>query len=363
MALVYLVLLGVCYLFDYSVDRKYKIRQRDRKIYLTFQLVFIIFFALLMAFRDETVGPDTKSYLDAFKMSKYKTYENIFKLDENARSKEYLFYALTKFIAGFTDRQIIFFGIFGSIFSFSYGFAVYRYSENYLISYIALLTLYITFIISGMRQVAAMSVLMFSFKYIKERKLLPFLICIFTAYYFHNTSIIFVIAYPIANLKFSKVHIIFLIICSVMAYFLPGVSNKILYEWLAWDKLEVYETYEAQISSSGFIIKLCMLAFTLFHYKDTVKKNPDNIILYNMSVMGTGLQAFTVVMSQAFRMSMYFSIFDTILLANVIQELSMDGEMKKRNKIMLYVGVIGILLFYYFFVAGALKYKMSTNIF
>lgn len=359
MAVAYLALLILTYVLDSNVNKKYRLKQKNRKLFLTFQMIFIVFLTLVLAFRDETVGADTRSYLSSFVNARYRTYDSIFNFDKDANSHEYLFYALTKFIASITENQIIFFGVYGLMFSVTYGYVVHRYSDNYMISYIVLLALYMSFIITGMRQVAAMSMLMISFVFVQKRKLIPFLICIAIAYYFHNTSIIFILSYPVAKLQFSRWHIIFLLFCTIMAYLLPNISTVILYDWLSWDKLENYETYEPQLSSSGFIIKLCILMFSLCYYKNTIKKNTNNIILYNMSVIGTGLQAFTVVMSQAFRMSMYFSIFDTILLSNVIQGLSADNKINQRNKIIIYVSVISVLLIYYFFVAGVIDYKLS----
>ena len=359
LAIVYLLFVSVCYLMD-NTNAKYNLKQSDRKLYATFHLVFIIFFALVFALRAETVGADTRSYAFSFRLAPYRTYESIF--DPDATRKEYLFHALTKLIATYTDNIIIYFGIFGTLFTFSYGYMVHKHSDNYLISYIMLVAMYFSFIISGMRQVAAMSILLMSYSFVEKKKLIPFLLCIAVAYYFHNTAIVFLLAYPVAHMKWGKGQFIILASCVIVAYLMPGLANKVVFEWLAWDRLESYETYEASLTSSGFIIKIAILAFNLFHYKGTIEKNGENLKLYNMSILGTALQAFTVVMSQAFRMSLYFSIFDTVLTANVLAALKTDTNFNVRNKALVYMGVLGLLIVYYLFISTPIDYKISISL-
>ncbi len=359
LAITYLLFVFICYLMDNNTNQKYNLIQRDRKLYLTFHFLFIIFFTLVFALRAESVGSDTQRYVVGFKTSPYRTYESIFNAD--GEKKEYLYLVLTKIIATYTDSIIVFFGVYGALFTFSYGNMVHKHSDNYFVSYIMLVAMYFSFIISGMRQLAAMSILLMSYGFIVRKKLVPFLLCVAVAYYFHNSAIIFLLAYPVAHMKWGKGQFVILAVCIIMAYLMPGVATKVVFEWLAWDRFETYEAHSATLTSSGFIIKIAILAFNLFHYKGTVEKNSENLKFYNLSIFGTSLQAFTVVMSQAFRMSMYFSIFDTILTANVLAALRTDTNFKAKNKAFVYIGVISLLIVYYLFISTPVDYKMSIS--
>lgn len=357
MSIIYVIVLWLCWTMDNKMYEMDKLKQKDRNFFVSFHFLFVIFHTMIYALRDRTVGADTASYLITFSKAHYRSYESYFA--EADRSHEYLFQIITKFISDLTGSQIIYLGFFGALFAFCIGYVIAKNSENYFVSYVTFIALYMNFAIAGMRQVAAMSVLLISYTFIKSRKLIPFLLCVAVAYFFHNTSIIFVAAYFIAPLKPGKKYIVYLGVCIVMAYFLPGVSETILYDGIGWDKLEAYETYEATISSAGLIIKICILAFNLFYYKQTVGANEYNKYLYNFSVVGTGLQAFTVVMSQAFRMSMYFSIFDIILLANVLSSISNNSKTGSKGRIIITMCIVALILFYYFFVSGVVQYKMS----
>ncbi len=357
MTWIYLASLALCYIVDNKMTRITKTEQRDRHFLITSQFLFVIYFGLMIGFRDLSVGADTQGYVEAFEQMKYKTFAAIF--DSDGRSKEYLFEAIAKIIYMWTGNRFVYTTFFAMAFSMAYGYTVHKLSDNYFISYVVLLVLYMSFIISGMRQVAAMSILLLSYPLIKKRKLIPFLFCVALAYFFHNTSVIFVIAYFMANKKMGWLQISIIAAALILTYALPGVTKNFLYETIAWEKLEIYESYERTVNVSGFIIKMCIFAFNLYHYKAVVKKNENNLFLYNMAALGVALEAFTVIMSQAFRMSMYFSIFDTILLANVVQDFETNKQNKYSEKILTFVLVVGLLAIYYFIISQPLVYKMG----
>ncbi len=357
MTWIYLASLALCYIVDNKMTRITKTEQRDRNFFMTAQMIFVIYLGCMMGFRDLSVGADTKSYVEAFEQMKHTTFASIF--DSDTRAKEYLYNAVTKILYMWTENRFVFTTFFAMAFSMAYGYTVHKLSDNYFISYVVLLVLYMSFIISGMRQVAAMSILLLSYPFIKKRKLIPFLLCVALAYFFHNTSVIFVIAYFMANKKMGWLQISIIAAALILTYALPNVTTKFLYETIAWERLENYQSYDKTLNVSGFIIKMCIFVFNLYHYKAVVKKNENNLFLYNMSALGVALEAFTVIMSQAFRMSMYFSIFDTILLANVVQDFETNKQNKYSEKILTFVLVVGLLAIYYFIISQPLVYKMG----
>lgn len=357
----YFGLLALCWWLDTTTNNNLKMVQTRRNFFLTAHFIFAIYIGLMLGLRHEAVGPDTRSYIISFKEIKYTSFFEIFNADD--RSKEYLFSAVSKLISMCTDNRFVFTTLFGMFFSLSYGYLVHKISDNYVISYAVLFFLYMNFVISGMRQVAAMSVLFLSYKFIKERRLIPFLLCIAVAYYFHNTSIIFVAAYFVNNKKMGPFQLLIIGAALFMTYILPSTTNKLLYNVIAWEKLAVYEVYDKKesVNSTGFLIKLCLFIFNVFHYKQVVNKNKNNAFLYNMSAIGVAMEAFTVIMSQAFRMSMYFSIFDTILLANVLQGLDARGKRNYNNKMIAYIFTAAIFILYYFVISTPIVYRMGIG--
>lgn len=354
--IVYTVVLAICYNLDANLNQKFGLKQNERKLGYSLHFVFLCFLTLVFAYRSLETGPDTRGYALTFYGSDDISFRSL--INNGDMRKEYLFYIITKIIAGFTEETVIYFGLYGALFIFTYGKMIQKTSENYFISYLLFLVMYLSFAISGMRQMAAMSILFISFRFIKEQKLFAFLCCVFVAYFFHNTSIIFLLAYPIARARFSTKMYAILIGCIVMALAFPDISKTILYDWLAWDRIAMYETYGYTLSMSGFYIKLCILIFNLFFYTNTVKHNPENEMLYNLSIVGVALESFTVVMSQAFRVSFYFSIFDTILTANVLSAMPTESEDERTTKKIITILVICACLFYYLYITTPMAYEI-----
>ena len=56
----------------------------------------------------------------------------------------------------------------------------------------------------------------------------------------------------------------------------------------------------------------------------------------------------------------YFSIFDTIFPANVIQDFEINKQNKYSEKNLTFVLVIGLTAIYYFIISQPLVYKMVT---
>ena len=71
-----------------------------------------------------------------------------------------------------------------------------------------------------MRQGFAMGILMFSFVFIKQRKLLLFLLMVFLAIGFHKSSAIFILAYWFAVIPFTRNQLLALVlICVILSPF------------------------------------------------------------------------------------------------------------------------------------------------
>ena len=86
----------------------------------------------------------------------------------------------------------------------SLAFAIYlkHYSEDYLISILLFIVLGIMgFCMAGMRQAIAIGILMFAYRYARERRLFSFLLCCLIAFGFHNSSLVFIFIYPLLAIK------------------------------------------------------------------------------------------------------------------------------------------------------------------
>jgi hypothetical protein len=82
--------------------------------------------------------------------------------------------------------------------------------------------------ITAVRQSLAISILVFSSFYIKEKQLLLFLIFVFTASLIHLSSIAFIPAYYLFHKKISNIILLIALIIALIVGMIPGLVQKLL---------------------------------------------------------------------------------------------------------------------------------------
>lgn len=232
--------------------------------------------------------------------------------------------------------------IIAALFCFSIYFIVYKYSSNIFLSYIMLISLgYFYFSLSGLRQTVALSIILFSYKYLKNRNFKKFFLIVIFASLFHASAIIFLLIYPISNMKVDFKSIIIILFFLIIAYTCKYQIIKILSFMNIGDKYSYYIDSGTTLTISGFLIQFSIYLFCLKYKKDLIKLNKKNVILYNLLFVGVIFQSFAAVIAEFFRISMYFSIFGIILLPKAI-----NIEKNKKLRICLYYAIIVLLIIY-----------------
>ena len=75
-----------------------------------------------------------------------------------------------------------------------------------------------------LRQLAAMAILTYSYRYIRERKLIPFLLVVLAAMSFHKVAMVFIPLYFIYNIPINKWLLLFCGVCAViLSFFGPQI--------------------------------------------------------------------------------------------------------------------------------------------
>lgn len=179
----------------------------------------------------------------------------------------------------------------------------------------------------GYRQDIAIAITFFSFRFIYRRKLIKFLISIVIATLFHQTAIIFIFAYWIYKVRWTRKYLIALIGAVLVGYFLMTKLSFIasLYTESAQVKLDYYmdnknETFGAGDSSTVlirgianrfFLLVLPLLViFTCKNSRVEELKKLYNIFLF-------GFVFFIVFGSVAvvfLRFTRYFDIFQILVI-------------------------------------------------
>lgn len=168
--------------------------RRDKSL-LYLSITFGYMF-LLSALRFH-IGNDYYNYLRMSQRNKALGWSQIFSGDA-----EVGYTVLDKLITTFTDNAVVFYSIMALLILAPVAYFIYRYSHNIWLSTLLYATL--TFFYGSMnfiRQNLAASILLFSYKFLKERKIVPYMLLVALACCFHITALLMVPVYFLAAIK------------------------------------------------------------------------------------------------------------------------------------------------------------------
>ena len=198
---------------------------------------------------------------------------------------------------------------------------------------------------SGLRQSMAMAVGIIAYKFVREKKLLSFIIICFVALGFHHSAFVLFLMYPLYHIAFKKKDLWYIIpIIGLVIIF-----NRQIFTSLANLMVLFSNKYEdVSITQTGAITTFLMFAaFTIFCYiiPDESKMDKEMFGLRNILLFSMVLQSFASLHLLAMRMNYYYMIFIPIIVAKVID------IPKDRYKQVAKLGglIIAVFLFGYFF--------------
>ena len=234
------------------------------------------------------------------------------------------------------------------IFIFTYTIIIYvllllaikKYVDNYPFALLLFLGLWFFFTFTYLRQVMAVCVVWFGYRYIYERKLLKYLAIIVLAYSFHNSAIIFVPLYFLPIKKY-KPSIIILVMIGLLLIGITGMPSSLFDNFgevsgttartTAYSH-EQFGVKEEYIYEAGLFLYVILRSY---------KKIPDtkqHLCMMNIALVFCGTLLFFTKSSNAGRLSWYFML-------GLISTLSVI-EIKTKNKSDFHL--IVILMFFLF---------------
>lgn len=311
--------------------------RKDKK---SFIIVTFIVLTLLAALRSYTVGPDGNVYANYFEMLKVMDFSEI----PVYFTKEPFFYIATKYIQKLGFGLQGWYAIIGGVYALAVCIIVYRYSEHLLISILSLFSLgYFVFSFTGLRQTLALSIILFSVVALEKKHYVMFAILLFLAMAFHNSAIIFLIMVFIRDKKISARQYLFLL---ASGFLMVRVFSSQIYTLLNQlledsERFGGYSNYTYGLSWAGFVIQGAILVFCVYFMdSETLKRNR---LFLNMSFVGAFFQMCTVLVAEMFRVSMYFSVFNIVLVANVC----MGNRFTKDSKSVAVFFILSSIILYF----------------
>jgi len=325
----------ILYIFINSANR---LSKRQKNI-LFLGLSFIIF-TILMASRDFNTGSDTKMYIRTF-LTFSQTKWNSTIWGGYFEPLYVILNILLSYISN-TPRIII---VFTSIFiSYSFYKFIKENSENYLLSvmiFIGLLFFYTS--MNTIRQYMAISVILLGFKFVKNKKIIPYLITILIAYLFHSSALVGLLIYPIYNTKYTHLRVIIIFAIAIVANVF--VSDIINYIYNLLGRINYYDSRVGQENIANMIymiIYFIMFLFSLFEIKKNKEDYSKKSFYLYVFVMSSAFSLIAMNMNVLARVTTYFNVFSIICLPNIIE----DNIKKINNKVLVNSFIIIMLLLY-----------------
>lgn len=181
------------------------------------------------------------------------------------------------------------------------------------------------------RQWCAMAVLVFSYKYIKEKSFWKFILVILIAMSFHRTAIIFLLAYFISKVTLNYKNMIFSFAISIVLGFSGRYILQVLNQFARITESENF---------NGGLTMLIVLWASVFSvwilYKNKIPKDLE--LYYRLLYLAAVLQPIAFTFSNWSRVVIYFSISLIILFPNFIVTLC------KTKKMYIYRIPLGFIL-------------------
>ena len=332
-----LVCIGAIFTFAYI----FSIRGSKRgRIYFIVASGLILF--LYAALRGVLPGTDMMGYIRRYNL--YSTYSfeqivSIFESEVKNPTFHMLGWGLSKI--GFTHAQW-WIAIIAGAYLIPTMIIIYKESPHPLISMVMFLALgFFTFSLTGLRQTVAMSLIYLSYFYLRDRKLSRFIILVLIAALFHASALLFLIAYPLSQRKLGIVQTLIFVASLLAIILFENAIRNLMVISLEDSYLAGYAERETGLNLVGFFVQGGMFLISLIYYSSTIKKYPNAIIFYNLALIGLIFQFSSTMIAELFRVSMYFSFFNIILLP-----MAISTEQKNEVKLIEEIGCIMLLLIY-----------------
>lgn len=328
-------------------DRLWNYRNARRAI----PLLFFLF--LLSAFRSTGVGADTEDY--------FELYETIASADRSE-----LLVLLTRFEAGFVfivkvltyvSRSPSLFFILSSVVIYS---ALYLFLKKF--SPYALLSVLLFFFLryhdefmNVARQAVAISILLLSYKKLKERKVFYYLILVVFATLIHKSSIVFLLAWPVSRIQFRKNYLVFLYIGWAFLFMAgAAVTSYLISSGVVYSYYEGSEYLSGGKSAPFLFLLLDIIVFALcLNYKVYHATKYRDMVLYGSDMMwflviGIYLDTLNLSFAILTRVAWIFTFFKILIIPYIIVQ---TRPVSKRRLLM----ALQLFLIVYYYVIVVLR--------
>lgn len=304
--------------------------------YNIFLFLAFVILSLLLGLRHYDVGVDTDSYRKVF----FRIVDGTMTAsDRKWISLGFLF--LNRIVGFFFGKNYVILNcIIGSLSIYFLLKSIWDNSDNPSLSLYLFIAMCLYYqMMNQARQMLALTIIMYSYKYLKERNFLKYVFFIGIASLLHTSAIIMLPFYFIANFKVNnKILFLYLIVTIVTIFcfdYIILIISKTNYG-LIYSKTGFFQARDS--SKLNLIIRVMMLFGVLIFKNKLLKKDPESKFLYNLVIWCTLFQIITLKVYILGRITSYFFVFYVFLIPKIIYTF----PSQKRT----YMSILVIILFF-----------------
>lgn len=335
---MYIITFALTILFTYLAERNFKKQNKRNGVF--FSVIAILLPSLLAALRSENIGTDVGVYVKPY-FEKALGYASFSDFVESIDS-DYLFLLIVYFIANLTENlQFVFFAIEFIIMLFIYlGIYNFRKRASMSLMMFFFLTLFYNKTYNLSRQSIAIAIVFFGMKYVLDRNLWRYLLCLIVASNFHYSAMFMIILYFLYDISYIKGNFIIklLIVTAIVAIF---ANFQTIFQYFIQSGIlpAKYMRYvEAQKGSFGFIetayrlINIILIGLTL---KSFNKLDKNNKFLYFVMILDIIIYQLGILSDFTQRISLYFGINTIYIMPQFIKSVKQERTNIKISAIIL----------------------------
>ena len=340
--LIPVLMLGVLVILGLTSRRYFGTANRP-----LFLVMLIIPLLLFSGLRNKSVGVDTLTYFTRFTKISVLDYSQMLKVTSGFSDTGYYYSAWV--FSRIINNEQVWLAFISFIYMLGVALVCYWESPDYSFSmlYIYCIGLFF-FSMTGLRQTLAMGFVMISYLFVVKRKPILFFLVILLASQMHKSALVFLIIYPLANLKTGWARLLVVIAFFILVLAFRNTIGAWIIEYLPEDLIDEritgYMKSTTQYTASGFVIQLFMYIFCMRYHDSVVEDLPHREVLYNLAFFSLVFQAAAMSIAEFFRVSMYFSWTFMVLIP-----ICMQYERDQRNYEFVRMMIVIAFVAYFFY--------------
>ena len=188
------------------------------------------------------------------------------------------------------------------------------------------------------------AILLYSIRYIKERRVWPFIFCVLLASCFHYSCVIFIVSYYLYNKSISRNAII---ISTIVIFALSSVFANLINSIAAWTPYAHYIGGYFDTGERGYVGLVITIVITVIAtiYYDVEDKTYR--FYYNLNVVSLWLSAFVGKVVLISRIRWMFGLPVIIFLPMVLEKVN-----NKTTRFFIAISIVILYFAYFYYTIG-----------